>query len=350
MTNLMNILIRAGKSVEQYRTSDGSCLLLLPYGGRVLGLYPPGSDENFFWTDPALNSPASAKSYYKQHRWHNSGGDRTWLAPEIDVFFPDYPDTTVYRVPVEIDPGNYSVVRTNDTVRLTSPFIVMLSRSHAEVRGRITKSWEPAPNPLRYHDSLKALADITYAGYTQWTSLELLGDSNDARVALWNLLALPYGGEAFISTYQRTEPKFYSPPVDSADLIVTNHLVRFRMCGAGLHKIGVSAVSSTGRIGALYPARDNWALVVRNFAVNPSGEYLDTPWNDPVATRDLAYSTQVCRINNELGTYCELEYHATGIGFGTAQRRSDDISETWAFRGSKNSMQTLARILISADV
>ena len=56
----------------------------------MLGLFAPGSEENFYWTNPALRS-VEARAFYAGDDWHNSGGDRTWLAPEVDVFLPDFP-------------------------------------------------------------------------------------------------------------------------------------------------------------------------------------------------------------------------------------------------------------------
>jgi hypothetical protein len=350
MVNLSSILSPVGKPSEEYLSTDGSRLLLLPYGGRVLGLFSPESNENFLWTHPDLNSNDSAQAFYQAPDWHNSGGDRTWLAPEVDIFFPDYPDTNAYRVPIEIDPGDYAVAREGGALRMASPFTVTLSRSKAEVRGRIHKSWGPAPNPLRYEPVWSELTAVTYAGYTQQTSLELLSQDASVRIGLWNLLALPHGGEMIIPTFHRARPKIYSGPIDPADLIITDHLVRFRTHGTGIQKIGVSASCSNGRLGALYPSGEKWALVVRQFAVNPSGEYIDVPWNEPVSSGDFVYSTQACRINNALGAYCELEYHAPAIGCETTPLRSDDSSQVWAFRGTRESMQQLARILISSDV
>jgi len=52
-------------------------------------LYPGGSDENFLWTNPALASAESAQKYFLRDGWPNPGGDRTWLAPEIELFIGD---------------------------------------------------------------------------------------------------------------------------------------------------------------------------------------------------------------------------------------------------------------------
>ena len=83
---LMGVLNSVGKSTRVLTQPDGTDLLLLPYGGRVLGLFALGSQENFYWTNPALASDESARAFYASEQWHNSGGDRTWLAPEADLF------------------------------------------------------------------------------------------------------------------------------------------------------------------------------------------------------------------------------------------------------------------------
>jgi hypothetical protein len=58
--DLIGILRSVGKPTESYHSPDGSHVLILPYGGRVLGLFAPGSSENFYWTHPALGSFESA--------------------------------------------------------------------------------------------------------------------------------------------------------------------------------------------------------------------------------------------------------------------------------------------------
>ena len=89
LQNLTSTLKAVDKLFEIHETSDGTRLLILPYGGRILGVYSPGSDENFLWTNSVLEKAESAHAYYESDDWQNSGGDRTWLAPELDFFFSD---------------------------------------------------------------------------------------------------------------------------------------------------------------------------------------------------------------------------------------------------------------------
>lgn len=338
-----------GKPTEVLNNPDGSAALVLLYGGRVLGLYASGSRENFFWTNPNLKSPESAKGYYESDEWHNSGGDRTWLAPEADFFFPDFPSLGRYWQPRELDPGRYELVRTKDGPRLVNHLTATLSRSKKTVGLRIEKTVAPAPNPFRYERATKELLALEYAGYSLHTSLDIVGESQSPppAVGAWNLLAMPHGGDLLIPTYSRTQPRVIFGAIPAGDLVVGDRLIRYGMRSAGDHKISVRAVATCGRIGYMYQTGGRWALIIRNIFINPSGEYVDFPWDD---TADLGYAIQACNVNNAgLGAFAELEYHIPAIGRGTGRSRSDDWSTVWAFRGPLELIQTVSGILLSPD-
>lgn len=65
---------------------------MLQEGGRVIGLLPGGSQENLLWTHPALASADASRRPCRSESWSNLGGDSTWLSPELEFFFPRYPD------------------------------------------------------------------------------------------------------------------------------------------------------------------------------------------------------------------------------------------------------------------
>lgn len=347
-SKLIEVLTSVGKAPRVIMQPDGTTVLLLPYGGRVLGIYAPGSEENFYWTHPALASQATAQAFYGSKDWHNSGGDRTWLAPEVDIFLPKFPNTETYFQPRALDPGNYAVEESQAGVQLVNSLSLRLSRSGKEVALRIAKSVGPAPNPLRYEKNLN-LQGLSYAGYTQFTTLETRDASakDVPEVGLWNLVQMPHGGELLIPTYSKAAPKIWFGHIAPEDLIAGDHLVRYKMRARGEHKLGVRAVATTGRVGYLYGDGEHCTLIVRNFVVNPSGEYVDAPWKD---TEDLGYSTQACNVNSALGSFSELEYHIPAIGGTTGRTRCDDAAQVWAFRGPADAVKTAARCLLSPEV
>ena len=352
LSDLIATLKTVGKSTELHQTEDGTQLLILPYGGRILGVYAPGNEQNFLWTNSALDSVETARAYYASDDWQNSGGDRTWLAPELDFFFPKFPNIDIagYWQPRSLDPGNYELIKTADGIKLTNRLTVEAFRSKKRVTLEITKSVAAALNPLRYDAAIKTGA-VEYAGHTLLTSLRIVdSNSSDAPlIGLWSLTQMPHQGELFIPTYSRTDPKIYFGLVDAPpdELTVGDRLVRFKMRAAGEHKIGLRSMATTGRIGYIYPAGNKHALIIRNFFVNPSGEYADVPWTDP---DDRGYSTQACSVNSRWGMFSEMEYHAPAIGGNTGLRQMEDRSQLWAFRGSRDDIVKIAQALLSNEI
>ena len=252
MKQLIKVLKQVGKPTRVFRSTDGTRVLVLPYGGRVLGLYSPGSEENFYWTHTALEAADSARAFYAADQWHNSGGDRTWLAPEVDLFFPAFPKLDIYHQQRSLDPGNYRALKSGATIVLVNRFEVRLSRLLEKVSLQIAKHFGPALNPLRYERGLD-LPGVDYAGYTQFTSLQLLGASRNVKAALglWNLVQMPHGGDLLIPTYSRTEPLRVFGSIPDKDLTVSDRLIRYRMRQTGEHKISIRAVATCGRVGYL---------------------------------------------------------------------------------------------------
>jgi hypothetical protein len=351
LQELIATLKAVGKSPELYVTDDGTRLLILPYGGRILGVFAPGSEENFLWTNSALNTVESARAYYASDVWQNSGGDRTWLAPEVDFFFPKFPDIDIagYWQPRGLDPGKYQLTKTPDGVKLTNRLNIEGFRSRKRVDLEITKSVAAAANPLRYDATIR-IGAVEYAGHTLVTSLKIVdaNPGNAPLVGLWSLTQMPHRGELFIPTYSKAEPRIYFGLFDTPDeLAMSDRLVRFKMRAAGDHKIGVRAAVTTGRMGYIYPTGNKHALIVRNFFVNPSGEYADVPWTEP---EDRGYSTQACSVNGHWGMFSEMEYHVPAIGGGTGLRHIEDRSQLWAFRGSREDILKIARALLSNEI
>ena len=347
LSKLMETLDAVGKRPEAWESTDATNVLVLPYGGRVLGLFAPGDENNFFWTHPALSDVGAARDFYQSRQWHNSGGERTWLAPEVDFFFPDFPDLKQHWQQRELDPGHYELSRENGRLSWTNRAKLTLSRTKRKVEFQITKSLAPALNPLRYDSKEARLAAVKYAGYTLHTTLELMSPDQPPQVGLWQLVQMPHGGEVLVPTFFRSQPKVYEGTIGREDLIVDTHLIRYRMRAAAEHKLGVRATAVAGRVGYLYAVGNELSLVIWNFSVNPSGEYIDVPWTEPA---NFGFAFQACSVNSGLGAFSELEYHVPAIGSSTGSSRSEDQSQLWAFRGPTSLIRSIARRLLSAEI
>lgn len=341
--HLIQNLDAAGKRTTSWESPDGSRVLVLPYGGRVLGLFSPDQETNFLWTHAALENASTAQHFYQSAEWHNSGGDRTWLAPEIDFFCPDYPDLGRYWQQRALDPGEYTLSQKENAFRWSTSAELTLSRTKQRVAMELDKTLHPALNPLRY-DPLDRSQELQFAGYSLTTTLRLVGDNLPEQVGLWQLLQMPHGGEMIVPTFAGTQPKIYMGSVSAEDLLIEPHLVRYKMQAVGEHKLGIRATDLTGRAGYLWHQGAETSLVIRNFTVNPSGEYVDVPGTEP---DNVGFAFQACNVNSGLGAFSEMEYHVPAVGSKSGTYLSTDESQVWAFRGSENAVRSVARRLLS---
>jgi hypothetical protein len=328
-----------------WNSPDGSMVMLLPYGGRILGLFPPQSAENFFWTHPALESVETARVFYEGTSWHNSGGDRTWLAPETEFFLPHYPLCDAYVQPPQLDSVKYEIQATSSGVRMVNRQSIPMYAAKTTVKLVLTKEIAQAANPLT-EVAPQLASELEYAGYTLTTTLSLDGDSAVA-VGTWNLLQLPHRGEMLIRTSSRATPVIYMGQIGADDLRAGEHLVRYCMTAKGEHKFGLLPSDTAGIAAYIYRVGDLSALVIRSFNVNPTGTYIDPPWN---GTKEQACAFQTCNIDSGLGAFSELEYHAPAIGGSTGLSHGVDESRVWAFRGPHAAILETARYLVSSEV
>jgi len=350
LNNLSHAIEKAGKKFELFPTPDGSRLLLLPYGARVLGLYAAGNDESFYWNNPLLDAPETARTLFAGNGWHNTGGDRTWIAPENDTFFRDA-TFTQYWQPRQLDMSDYVVKHTGGGCQLSRQMSLHLARPNCDVSLRLTKWFGPALNPLCYErDMASALGSIQYAGYTQRVELQSTDGPLEPRatVGIWNLAQFPRGGELLVPLYSRAVPQKCFGDVPADRVTIEDHLLRVKADFTGSHKIAVKAASLCGRTGYVYHQKDCWSMVVRNFFVKPSGEYIDSQRHDP---DDYGYAFQMCRVDEvEFGSFLEMEYHAPGLGELPDPTRSEDISQIWAFRGTHEAIGAIAMKLLGARI
>jgi hypothetical protein len=347
---LASVLRESGKASEVFHTSDGSRLLILPYGARVFGLFSGKSEDNFFWTNPALHQTDTAKHLFACDGWHNTGGDRTWIAPELDTFFPEG-NSSRYWQPRPLDMSEYAVEHTGGGIQLSREMTLPLSRSKTEAHFRLSKWFGPAAHPLRHEREMaSALDQVEYAGYTQRVTIQSLQTSGEpAKIGIWNLMQLPEGGDMLVPLYSETTPQKCFGDIPAGHVVLEDRLLRVNKANfAHSHKIAVKAAALCGRTGYVYSQGDRWSLAIRNFFVNLSGDYIDVQWSDE---QDFGYAFQMCRVDEpEFGSFCEMEYHAPALGLLPDPTRSEDTSQVWAFRGCRDAIDAIARKLLGVTL
>ncbi len=346
MNKLIESLNKINKDTHVFHSSSGSKVLLMPYGARIIGLYPDKDDENFFWTNKDLYDETKAREVFREDKWQNSGGDRTWISPELDIFFPDYPEAQNHWEPPQIDASEYEVITTDKSVIMQKSMELFFARPERNVSLNLSKEITYAENPLRFEKGFqKTHTGVSYAGYTLKCTLKIndLKPNDSVNAAIWNLAQLPHGGELLIPTYHKEQPLVLFGDIPAEKLISEDRSVRFIVDFPGEHKIAVRAVSTTGRTGYIFEQGDKWNLVIRNFFVNPSGFYVDVPKFKP---DDPGYSVNAVNVKSGLGDFCEMEYHVPAAGSAPGTDVSVDTSQIWAYRGVKKSIEQIADFLL----
>ncbi len=244
LKRLCQTIRAAGKRLEVLETSDGTRMLMFPYGARVLGLFSAQSEDSFFWNNPRLEQNATARSLLTSDGWHNTGGDRTWIAPEWDTFFPDA-NSNAYLQPRELDMSDYDMQATCGGTQFSRQMTLHLARSNRDVALRLTKWFGAAANPLRHERRMAS--ELEGGGIRR---IYAAGDAAIARRACRTA-----GGRRHLepapASARRRDARAALQPHDAAEVFrrdsggdrmtIEGHLLRVKVDFSGSHKIALKA-------------------------------------------------------------------------------------------------------------
>ena len=322
-------------------------LLVLPVGGRVIGLFAEPQGDNFFWVNPALAEANSAKAFLAGTGWLHTGGDRTWLSPEVEFHVGDLADPWgTYAPQRAVDPGEYMTTMLGGKIGMQNRAGAKFLRHRAEAEVEIEKWVHLIANPLRAEPWFGEIAAVSYAGYELNTTLRLTDARGTPPVGLWSLAVVPPTGQMIVPVRGPTEVRDLFQPTGPERLASSQHAIHFLIDGREQHKIGVRPDALTGRGGYLRTVGPQHStLIVRNFVVDPTGDYIDKPWDGP---NEAGMAVQ-CYNGGDLGAFGELEYHTPAIGGSSGLDSYRDTSQLWAFSGPTNLVRKIAGHLLGDD-
>ena len=336
-------LAEAGKVVECLSEPDGSSMMVLPFGGRLIGAFAPGPGQNFLWINPLLAAKASALELFESGMWANSGGERTWLAPEADFFYPNHPGNVPYLQPRGFDPGSYAASRNGKSILLENRLTLHSFRTGEEVALAMRKCYALVPLEGASDFAARGVFGVAYRAVLE---LELLSEARETHVGLWSLLQLPPGGTMLAATRRRTRPVAYFGRVGDDELLIGESVFHWDTRNTVDRKIGLVPEDLTGRLGYAHHGVDSSFLVVRDIEVDPDAAYVDAPFPAKQGSTGAACAAQFCSVDHEvLGSFRELEYHSPAIGGNTGLRRIRSESVVRCFRGPLEGITELEKNL-----
>ena len=311
----------------------GNKIHLLPFGGRVLGLYPRDG-LNTLWTNPELEAPESAAALLRNPKWTNLGGDRTWLSPEVDLFIADPADPiNTYKVPEAFDPGNYQVVAATDrSASLETAITVKFFRSKCTAALRLQKRVDVLDAP-----DFRLPAGIDAAGYKLECRLSAAVLPKMIRPAMWHLLQVPGPGKIIVPVKRAIEPTaFFGKQRFQWENGCITAVIPATEWG---YKFGIKADDCRGLMLYLNLTAATPFLVLRRFEVGNQDDYFDAP----LSAMEKRGFAQAFYLEDGFG---EMEYHSPAL-IPDLRNEIVDRSIVWAFAGPAAKLMEIAENIIA---
>lgn len=327
----------------------GASALVLERGGRVLGPFLDAQAGPLFWLSPAVSDAAAFARFLAAGEW-NAGGDRIWIAPEIQYSVADRRDFWgTIALPPQMDPGTWTLDQPEAGVWRLRQSLTLAAHNLATGEKTLTvdRLLRAVPDPLAATRDHGALLDgVAYAGYEQ--EVTLCEAQRDAILSqTWNVVQLPPGGRVLVPTAPDAEVTDYMEPVDKEHLARGPRWLSFRITGQSRYKAGVRAAHHFGRLAYLHPGENGRAwLAVRSFFNNPSRPYAEEPPDRPGARGD---SIHVYNDGGAFGGFGEMECHGQTIGGATGVSASTDTLSLWVYAGPPERIAAVARALLGVE-
>lgn len=330
--------------------SPGYSVLVTERWGRVLGPFD-SSGRSFMWLNPQVwATEASFSAALAEGLW-NVGGERLWIAPEIRLNSTDraaFWDT--YELPAAMDPGSWKLASDGVSATLSQEITLPLYNPPAgELYLRVARSVVPAANPLRYLSSAECLMEaVSYAGYYHGINLAVLGsEGTGSQCEAWTLCQLEPPGTILVPCTAGVEYQDYYEAADEGCLWFPEGAAAFSVTGTRRYKVGLRSPQLLGRAAYLKLDGPGSELFVRGFPNDPSSEYVEEPDSLP-GCRGLSF--HVYNDGGEFGGFGELECNGRTVGTGTGRTESRDEFSFWYFRGSREKILAIGRILLGNGV
>jgi hypothetical protein len=333
---------------------NGAKLLLLERGGRVLGPFLTPKDNTLLWASPALADADALGRFVAAKEW-NMGGERIWVAPEIQFNVGDRSDFWgTLSIPAQMDPGDWRLDEQPEGWRLRQGMTLTANNlAQGEKELWIERFIHPAADPLTNTRDYKELLDgVTFAGYEQIVTLREARHDHIMSQS-WNVAPVWPGGRIIIPSSPGVEVSDYFEPIDDQHLARHGHYIALQVTGDRRYKVGIKAAHTFGRLGYFRRGASGGDagltgyLLVRNYFNNPSSPYVEEPPQTPGGSGD---SIHVYNDGGLFGGFGELECQGQAIGGHTGRSASTDQQLLWVYWGPADKVARIGTQLLGAGL
>jgi hypothetical protein len=322
---------------------NGAIALITQKTARVLGLFEHANAPNLFWTNPVTIDVGAYEAFVQSGQW-NLGGNRLWIAPEIQFNVRNRADFWgTIQFPPQMDPGNYALICENKQVTLWQQCqLEAHNLASGQIDLSIQRTLRPVPNPLR---TLKNAPRLTYFGYEHVVKLNIdATTSPDIQAEAWDLVQLNPGGQLLILSTSQVEASDYFGTVPPQAHIAHGNHVRLSITGTQEFKVGYKSACMLGRMAYWNTLSDGREyLLIRQFFNNPSAVYSEEP---PAMVGNHGHSVHIYNGGGDFGAMGEMEVNGQTIGGASGLTSNTDHFVLWGFIGNHADIQQVSDSLL----
>ena len=225
-------------------------------------------------------------------------------------------DFAKYEVPEAVDPGNWTVTKTErNYCRISQQ--VSLSNHHIDSHINLTL--------VRSFTLLEPVLKPFFTKHIAWqTDNELLihDGTPGQRIGLWSLLQVPGGGTLSVRGPGDVPFRDYFSPIPDKLWRKCGDVLHVDITGTQQYKIGIAPNAITGTMAYARKVAGGYLIIYRKFFPQPWRPYVDVPMNDLKGNGD---AMQIYNDDGSFGGFGEMEYHSPAIQAGAG---NDHIMDT----------------------
>jgi hypothetical protein len=346
------LMTTLGDTLQGYAVlplGDGLKAVVSQRGARLFGPFLADGTP-LCWINPALAKTETFQAFIQAGEW-NLGGERVWIAPEIQFNVADRTRFwETHHIPPQMDPGDFQSTHEAGRVLLEGQ---MALEAHNLATGTLDlhvrhEISAQVPNPLRGTRQAALMEGVAYAGVSRTVGLSR-SEPGDILCESWCLMQLNPGGTLHIpvTNPQAEATAYFGDPAPDTTAVVDGAL-RIHLTGQRQYKLGYKAAYMTGRMGYLGSLPDGRGfLLIRNFFNDPSSVYCEEPDTQPGVN---GHSVHVYNDGGQFGGNGEMECNGRTIGGPTGRSQVQDEFVLWAYVGPVERLKPIGQVLLGVGL
>ena len=324
---------------------NGFQIIVTEYGGRIFGPFDKDG-ISVLWVNEVFSDCSKFNDFMEKEEW-NLGGDRLWIAPELEFFCtePSKFDET-YTVQRNMDPGYYRIEMMDEGVCLQNEAEVEILGDGNTKMYSCERRISSAKNPLEYVSSIDK-DKVKYCGYVQDILLKDKKKNQKMYLEPWILTQINPGGKVIVPYLGTFDFVDYYEPVDETCQKIFDGYAELNITGKRKYKTAYRSANTFGRMGYVNrtPGGD-WYLMIRNYYNDPSIPYCSEPWKN---LGDKGCSMYFYNDDGSTGGFAEFENSCATIGMDANRDCSYSTTSLWFFMGEKEELEKIIKVLLGVS-